>query len=209
MGGTAGLGTTWQDSPSLLCQQPRVSASVPRALLAGVSGEGVVHDGSLVLDFGLFPASDLAAEVLVESSGSPSGYGSRRLTARELGNLWDFPILFLDSLLDTEVSSLMEVICTTPPSKLLHTGADVLLTSVFQGGCRGTEGVGNVKGGDLGIGLGLLPGPHPRLDKELGLTPASKRQCITVSRGDPVLTEEVTKGNTQKADNAPSQSTSG
>ncbi len=34
------------------------------------------------------------------------------------------------------------------------------------------------------------------------MTPTSKRQCIAGSRGDPVLTEEVTKGNTQKADNA-------
>jgi hypothetical protein len=55
--------------------------------MPGLSGEGVVRKDGLVLDFGLFPASDLAAEVLVESSGSPSGYGSQRLTAGELGNL--------------------------------------------------------------------------------------------------------------------------
>jgi hypothetical protein len=142
-------------TPLLCCVNNREQASPFHGRCSsGVRGEGVVCDGGLVLDFGLFPALDLAAEILVESSGSPSGYGSRCLTARELGNLWDVPILFLDSLSDTEVSSLMEVIFTTPLSKLLHTGVDVLLTSITRGGCRGTEGVGDVKRGDLGIGLG-------------------------------------------------------
>jgi hypothetical protein len=86
-----------------------------------------------VLDFGLFPASDPLARVIVEKSSSPSGYGLRPLMARELGNLWDAPILFLDSLPDTDVGALMGAICASPPSKLLHTGADLLLTA-FSGG---------------------------------------------------------------------------
>ncbi len=167
----------------------------------GFSGEGVVREDGLVLDFGLFPASDLAAEVLVESSGSPLGYGSWRLPAGELGNLWDIPILFLNSLSDTEITSLMVAICTTPPSKLLHTRADVLLTSVFRGGCRGTEGDGDGKGDGLGVVPGPVPEPHPCSDKELGLIPASKRHCTAGSREDFALAEEVTKRNTQKADN--------
>ena len=82
---------------------------------SGTVGAGVVRTEGLLLDFGLFPASDPSARVIVESSLSPSGYGSRRLTARELGNLWDFPILFLDSLPDTDVGALMGAICASPP----------------------------------------------------------------------------------------------
>jgi hypothetical protein len=97
----------------------------------------VVREGGLVLDFGLFPASEPTAWVLVEASGSPSGYVSRCLSAREVGDLWDVPILLLDSLSDAEVTGLMEGICQSPPSKLLHTGADLLLTAGFRGGCWG------------------------------------------------------------------------
>ena len=145
------------------------------------------------MDFGLFLASDFGAEVLVESSGSPSGYGSRRLTPGELGNLWDVPLLFLDTLTDVELSS--------PPSKLLHTGADVLLTDAFRGGCKGTCSAGRIKGGSTDTCF--VPGPHPLLDKVLGLAPASRR--VDTAAGDLVdlaLTKEVTKGDIQKADNA-------
>ena len=78
---------------------------------SGVAGEQVVRDGGFVLDYGLFPASQPNAVVLFKASLSPSGYGSRRLTARELGNLWDVPILFLDSLADLEVTEIMMKIC--------------------------------------------------------------------------------------------------
>ena len=101
-----------------------------------VAGEQVLRKDGFVLDSGLFPASEPNALVLLEASSSPSGYGSRCLTARELGNLWDVPILFLDSLSDLEVTGLMKNICRSPPSKLLHTGADLLLTSVFRGGFK-------------------------------------------------------------------------
>ncbi len=117
-------------TPLLCCVNDRVAA---RPFLetrrTGVAGMCVERDYGLILDFGLFPASDLTARVLLESSGSPSGYGSRSLSARELGNLWDVPILFMDSLSDQEVGDLTGAICRTPPSKLLHSGADLLLTS--------------------------------------------------------------------------------
>jgi hypothetical protein len=127
-------------TPLLCCVNDREYARPflgPRG--SGVVGAGVARTEDLILDFGLFPASDPAARVIVESSTSPSGYGSRQLTARELGNLWDVPILFLDSLPDTDVGRLMGAICTSPPSKLLHTGADLLLTDFFRGGW-GREG---------------------------------------------------------------------
>lgn len=113
----------------------------------GSVGAGVTLFEGLVMDFGLFPAFDLEGLVLVESSGSPSGYGSRRLTPGELGSLWDVPILFLDTLSTTEVASIMAEICKSPHSKLLHTGADVLLTDVFLGGCKGSSRVGRDGGG--------------------------------------------------------------
>jgi hypothetical protein len=128
---------TWEPrggTPLLCCVNDRVAA---RPFLGtrrtGVAGICVERENGLVLDFGLFPASDLTARVLLESSGSPSGYGSRSLSARELGDLWDVPILFMDSLSDQEVGDLMGAICRTPPSKLLHSGADLLLTSCFRG----------------------------------------------------------------------------
>ena len=104
---------------------------------SGIAGEQVVRKGGLVLDFGLFPTPKPTAKVLVESLGSPSGYGSHYLSAQELGDLWDVPILLLDSLRDAEVTGLMKGICQFPPSKLLHTEADLLLTAGFRGGVWG------------------------------------------------------------------------
>ena len=177
-------------------------------------GERVDWVEGRVLDTGLFPASDPSAHVLVESAGSPSGYGSRALSGRELGDLWDVPILFLDSLQDGEVGTLMESLCCTPPSRLIHTGADVLLTAGFRGGStkgrRETEGKG-------------LPGPRLCTDTELGLLPEAKLQrrdagmsilaaaaeatiglASTADKviGDSHKADEVIKGDLQKADNA-------
>jgi hypothetical protein len=52
----------------------------------------------VLYQFGLFPAHDLGAEVLLSASASPSGMGVRKLTRDELGLLWDVPILCIDSL---------------------------------------------------------------------------------------------------------------
>lgn len=93
-------------------------------LRLGDNASHIAKDG--VRDFGLFLAFDLERVALVKSSGSPSGYGSRRLTPGELGSLGDVPILFLDTLSTTAL--IMAEICKSPPSKLLHTRSDVLLT---------------------------------------------------------------------------------
>ena len=139
-----------------------------------------------MLDFGLFSASEHAAQVLVESSGSPSGYGSRRLSARELGDLWDVPILLLDSLSDSEVTVLMEGICQSPPSKLLHTGADLLLTAGFRGGSD-REGRGLDREGGSGTScsedLALLPGPRLLRDDKLGLCPLPNEASSSDTQG--------------------------
>jgi hypothetical protein len=86
---------TWEPrggTPLLCCVNDREYARPflgPRGSGAvGAGGAvvaGVVRTEGLVLDFGLFPASDPSARVVVETSSSPSGYGSRQLTARELG----------------------------------------------------------------------------------------------------------------------------
>jgi hypothetical protein len=159
----------------------------------GAAGERVVRVEGLVLDFGLFPASDPSAWVIVESSLSPLGYGLRRLMARELGVLWDVPILLIDSLSETDVGLLMAAICASPPSKLLHTGADLLLTAVFRGG-----GVGRARE------FLVPPGPGPLSDLELGLLSSmNKQQRVEAPPQDKVSTvEAVIKGNLQKADNA-------
>ena len=104
----------------------------------------------------------------------------------------------MDSLSDQEVGDLMGVICRTPPSKLLHSGADLLLTSCFRGGILG------------GLhGQGCLLGPRPRSDLDLGLAPAAKRhrpsgECdaLAAEAEEYVVGDEVIKGDSQKADDA-------
>ena len=196
-------------TPLLCCVNDRVrSTPFHGQRRSGVAGEQVVRDEGLVLDFGLFPASDPTARVLVESSGSPSGYGSRCLSPRELGDLWDVPILLLDSLSDSAVTGLMEGICQSPPSKLLHTGADLLLTASFRGGLgcvlRSEGGPNRLSN----VGGVFQPGPRPLPDRELGLCPLEP--CLDEGAGegedqDLVLAEdgnEVIKGDHQKADDA-------
>ena len=56
----------------------------------------------------------------------------------------------------------MKGICQSPLSKLLHTGADLLLTARFRGGL----GASGSKGSS-----GDLPGPRPLTDDKLGLCP--------------------------------------
>ena len=146
---------TWEPrggTPLLCCVNDRVAA---RPFLgtrrSGVGGNCVKREDGLVMDFGLFTASDLMARVLLESSGAlQPAYGLPSLSARELGDLWDVPILFMDSLSDQDVGDLMGAICRTPPSKLLHSGAVLLLMSCFRGGLVGVL-----------QGQGCLQGPRP------------------------------------------------
>ncbi len=186
-------------TPLLCCINNRV-CTVPfhGQCHLGVSREWVVPKDRFVLDYGLFPASDPTALVLLESSRSPLGYGLRCMLRRELGDLWYVPILLLlDSLLDTEVMTLMGGICQSPPLKLLHTGADLLLTTGFQGGFegRGTESTKESL---------ELPGPCPLSDEGLGLKRGSslKQSCSPdISELDwfDSVVEEIIKEDSQKA----------
>ncbi len=93
----------------------------------------VVREGGLVQDWGLFPASDVGARVLVQCSLSPSGYGSQGLTWSELGGLWDLPISVMDAMPQGVAETMLWAFCKTAPTKVLIAGADYLLTTLFGG----------------------------------------------------------------------------
>ncbi len=88
----------------------------------------------VLYQFGLFPAHDLSAEVLLAASASPSGMGVRKLTRDELGLLWDVPILCIDSLQQDQMEDFIAAVCTSAPAKVLFSGTDALLTTSFRGG---------------------------------------------------------------------------
>jgi hypothetical protein len=204
------VGATGWHPAAVLHQQQGLGSPVLWLLPLGRGRVARGLGGWVCSDFGLFPASDPGAQVLLESLASPSGYGSCSLSARELENLWDVPILFLDSLADEEVTGLMGVICRSPPTKLLHTGTDLLLTSVFWGGLEFRQGLEVRQGqeelgqGQEGATVGNLPGPHPCSDADLGLSPVCKRHCPseTLNMEELTTSAEVIKGDSQKADNA-------
>ena len=105
----------------------------------GIAVPKVVRSEGLVQDWGLFPASDLEAQVLVQCSSSPSGYGTRRLTGMELGGLWDLPISIMDALPPSEAELMLRAFCKTVPTKVLLAGADLLLTMSFRWGLGGLK----------------------------------------------------------------------
>jgi hypothetical protein len=110
----------------------------------------VVRSEGLVQDWGLFPASELEAQVLVQCSSSPSGYGARRLTWLELGGLWDLPISIIDALPPSEAELMLRAFCKTAPTKVLLAGANLLLNTSFRGSLGGLKQ--NLGGGEVGRG---------------------------------------------------------
>ena len=149
----------------------------------------VVRSEGLVHDWGLFPASELEAQVLVQCSSSPSGYGARRLTWLELGGLWDLPILIIDALPPSEAELMLRAFCKTAPTKVLLAGANLLLNTSFRGS------LGGLKQNLGGAKLVEAHGPRPLSNSKLGVsTPPA---CTA-----PHLLDEVHKGDSQKADDA-------
>jgi hypothetical protein len=151
----------------------------------GASVAAVVRVDGLVQDWGLFPASDLTAWVMVQCSSSPSGYGSQCLTGAELECLWDMPTSVLDLLPPQGANTLLRTICRTAPTKILFAGANFLLTLPFR------EGLGGLR---LGV-PNLKLGPRLLTNAELGLSLGPAHSLAPFS---PV---EVLKGDSQKADN--------
>jgi hypothetical protein len=144
----------------------------------------VVRSEGLVQDWGLFPASELEAQVLVQCSSSPSGYGARRLTWLELGGLWDLPISIIDALPPSEAELMLRAFCKTAPTKVLLAGANLLLNTSFRGS------LGGLKQNLGGAKLVEAHGPRPLSNSKLGLsTPPA---CTA-----PHLLDEVHKGDSQ------------
>jgi len=81
----------------------------------------------MVQAWGLFPASDLSALVLVPASGSHWGWGIRCLSVLELAALWDVPILVLDSLSDLSDVNIFKGFWASAPGKVLFAGTNALL----------------------------------------------------------------------------------
>ena len=94
---------------------------------------------NVLYQFGLFPAHNLSAEVLLAASTSPSGMGVRKLTWQELGLLWNVPILCIDSLQQDQMEDFLATACTSAPAKVLFSGTDALLTTSFRGGLIGRK----------------------------------------------------------------------
>ena len=109
---------------------PPTSSVVPSGGTPRVSGAPL---GSIIHQWGLFPASDLGARVLLASSGCPSGWGVRPLSWLELAALWDVPILVMDAFSEESSISILQGFCASAPAKVLFAGADALLTTLFRG----------------------------------------------------------------------------
>ena len=146
--------------------------------------------GSIIHQWGLFPASDLGARVLLASSGCPSGWGVRPLSWLELAALWDVPILVMDAFSEESSISILQGFCASAPAKVLFAGADALLTTLFRGGSGAI--------GSLVQSSNEVAGPSPRSNTDLGLvvSPPTEEEdnCRFAIR--------VVKGDSQKADGA-------
>jgi hypothetical protein len=161
----------------------------PSPPFGGTAVPLVVRIEGLVQDWGLFPASDLAARVLVQCSSSPSGHGSCLLTWLELGGLWDLPISIMDTLPPMGGDVMLQAFFKGAPTKILALGANFLLTLSFRGGLRSVHGVTRP--------LAVLDlGPRPLSYSELGLA------TMDAAHDNNAVMLEVIKGDSQKADDA-------
>ena len=170
----------------------------------------------VLYQFGLFPAHDLSAEVLLAASASPSGMGVRKLTWDELGLLWDVPILCIDSLQQDQMEDFLAAVCTSAPAKMLFSGTDALLTTLFRGGSKVQDSKVNE---EEEVEANTSPN-KPLSNDEIGLKIATVLKLSAVNppvnpleprvnpnpdpntNSHPNLVVEVVKGEGQKADGA-------
>jgi hypothetical protein len=125
--------------------------------------------GGVIHQWGLFPASDLQARVLLAALGCPSGWGVWPLLWFELAALWDVPILVLDSMSKESDILILQGFCASAPTKVLFAGTDALLTTLFWGGAvanSSNEVVILTKEAEV-------VGPSPRSNEDLGLVVSS------------------------------------
>ena len=121
-------------APVPVAEVPKNLLPIPLVVrLGGAAGVQGPPPGSIIHQWGLFPASDLGARVLLASSGCPSGWRVRSLSCLELAALWDVPILVMDALSDDSSISILQRFCASAPAKVLFAGTDALLTTFFRG----------------------------------------------------------------------------
>ena len=110
------------------CPPPPGFTTYPREVVREEGGPGV-------LSWGLFPHNTPEVDIVCACQFSPSGFGRRRATVRELADLWDLSILVSEAVGSrADFGSMVASCCRTPPGKFLQYGADLLLTGGFRGG---------------------------------------------------------------------------
>ena len=113
----------------------RISASTAAEPTPVTSAEPVVYcQGLEVLPHSLFPSKRLTARVRVRSVFNPSKWGSRRLSYEELAGVWDAPIGLQDYCKTNSLPGVLASLLHSSPGKILHLGADLLLSSIVRGG---------------------------------------------------------------------------
>ena len=127
------------------------------------------------------------------------------MTVQELGDLWDVPILLLDSMSEANIEHWGAddgYLCLTALQVAAHRCRSVLLIAVFWGGGMGGRMGGTGGGAKRVREPSVPPGPRPLSNLELGLSSSSttKRQRMEEPQ-DKVLAGTVIKGNSQKAGN--------
>lgn len=110
-----------------LMDHPPDSCMVPTRTLC------LLPDGS-VGSWGLFPSHRVNSSVVVPSDFAASGFGIRRLTPRELADLWNTPILIQDAFVKRSCDTLLRAFTSGVPAKVLSVAADYLLANFFRGG---------------------------------------------------------------------------
>lgn len=110
---------------------------VPNAPLLSSERRPVVHwragGHAAVGSWGLFPSGSSSERVLVPSPFSPSGWGLRILSARELATLHDVPILVQDRFEQLGKTRDLTAFFAAVPAKVLSNGLDLLISNYFRG----------------------------------------------------------------------------
>ncbi len=152
--------------------------------------------GGHVYLWGLFPATDLGASILLAALGSPSRWGTWALLLLELAALWDVPILVSNSLLESTDLEIIRGFCASAPAKVLFAGADTLLTTLFRGGCKVLDADDPGLRPDSNEDLGLAPPLLPRKGGRGGITISMNRLSRGIFRSRTGLPYRITFGST-------------
>ena len=88
---------------------------------------------NVVLPTGLFPHNLSSRQVLVEDDRSPTGQGTCSLSADELADLWDLPLLLQELAPDVKGgANSITALLRSPPVKIISLGGDALLGNYFR-----------------------------------------------------------------------------